>query len=299
MDDLTERFRGLDEMAAPDVWADASTREPIDPGVPSLGRRLTVIGFAAVVALAASGFLFVAFRSPLEMGRSVGGADPLHDVSSRIAIEQLPDQGLTATWSHGEVVREGIPVTVVGPGPEPGGSETSSPRPGSISEFLKVNGFSLDSSALGAVSPQPLALPSDTIIDTVGVDDVMLMAFAEEGGVEWGKMTALRAPTDLRLLDVGTRYRIVVVGLGQADSLFQFAFDIDVLAPARDLVAMPDVVGTQIGDAIRDSRSSDSSSPGSRSKTTASSDGRVPTMSSRRTQPGGARLPSAPTSRSP
>ena len=48
------------------------------------------------------------------------------------------------------------------------------------------------------------------------------------GYVEWDPMTARRTPTDLLGLEGGARYRIVVIGRGPDDVLFQFAFDVDV-----------------------------------------------------------------------
>jgi hypothetical protein len=69
MDDLTERFRGLDRIDAPDLWAEATTRSPAVPSEPSLRRRLGVIVFSAAIALAAFAIVVVAFR---ETGPSPG-----------------------------------------------------------------------------------------------------------------------------------------------------------------------------------------------------------------------------------
>jgi hypothetical protein len=62
MDDLSERFRGLDQIDAPDVWSEAMRRQPGDRTEPSLARRVAVIAFATVIALGAFGIVVVALR---------------------------------------------------------------------------------------------------------------------------------------------------------------------------------------------------------------------------------------------
>ena len=77
-----------------------------------------------------------------------------------------------------------------------------------------------------------MSIPADVPIDSN--EETVLIAFrAGEGQgagyVEWDPMTARRTPTDLLGLESGARYRIVVIGRGPDDVLFQFAFDIDVM----------------------------------------------------------------------
>jgi hypothetical protein len=79
MDDLTQRFRGLDEINAPDVWSEATTRQPTAPSEPSLGRRLGVIVFAAMIGIGALGLTFTALR---ENGRTTGSDSATPGVNS-------------------------------------------------------------------------------------------------------------------------------------------------------------------------------------------------------------------------
>lgn len=100
MDDLTQRFRGLDQIDAPDVWPDATTRQTVVPNEPSLGRRLGVIAFAAVIAFASFAMIAVAFReagqtpgsdaSPSSGMVESGGSYVLSDLSVRF-LPRGPD----------------------------------------------------------------------------------------------------------------------------------------------------------------------------------------------------------------
>ena len=71
MDNLTERFHGLDDVVVPDVWTDAASRTPRPHERPPLGARLAVMGFAAIIAVGGLGFAFSALR---EGATSVGPA---------------------------------------------------------------------------------------------------------------------------------------------------------------------------------------------------------------------------------
>lgn len=62
MDNLTERFHGLDDVVVPDVWTDAASRTPRPLERPPLGARLAVMGFAAIIAIGGLAFAFSALR---------------------------------------------------------------------------------------------------------------------------------------------------------------------------------------------------------------------------------------------
>jgi WD40 repeat protein len=89
MTDLHERFRELDRLDAPDVWAAVERRgpaRPIDPG-PSPLRRVGIILLAFVIAAAGIAFAAQAFRSdhrrPVQVAPTVS--------NGKIAFAQLSD----------------------------------------------------------------------------------------------------------------------------------------------------------------------------------------------------------------
>jgi hypothetical protein len=105
MDDLTRRFRGLDEIEAPDVWPDATTRALAGPSGPSLGRRLGVIAFAAVIAVSSFALIAVALR---ETGQTHGSDGPstyaFSDIEAGPSKAEPQDLAITFTvaWSSDE-----------------------------------------------------------------------------------------------------------------------------------------------------------------------------------------------------
>jgi hypothetical protein len=232
MTDLNERLRGIDRLSPPDLWEAAQARAEAGVQVPAVspGRRFAIIAASLTIGLAAVAWVVVAIRPesrPPSLGTVPAG-------TSRIDIALAADGAVSASWTYGDAVLLGVAADVLGPGPASvdGAGDQGSPVPGTVTEFLGVEGFSIDYGALGAVEPSAMSIPSDVPITSDG--ETALLAFrAGEGQgagyVEWGQMTALRTPTDLRRLESGGRYRIVVVTLGTDDALFQFAFDIDVM----------------------------------------------------------------------
>jgi len=60
MDEVIERFQGLDSLEMPDVWTEALSREPSPPSPPPTGRRLAIAAF--ILGLAVVAIVFSAFR---------------------------------------------------------------------------------------------------------------------------------------------------------------------------------------------------------------------------------------------
>ena len=235
MNDLAERLRQIERNPSPDLWEEIASRPAQASATvqPSGWRRATIIAASLAIGFAAVAWVVVAFR-PESGPPSIGSVTT---DGSRLDISRATDGSLSASWTYGDTVRLGVPVDVLASRPTVNGAEDqSSPKPGPVSEFLGIEGFSIDWVALGAVEPTVMSIPADVPI--ASSEETVLLAFrAGEGQgagyVEWGEMTILRTPTDLRLLESGGRYRIVVVGGGTDDALddalFQFAFDIDIM----------------------------------------------------------------------
>jgi hypothetical protein len=254
MTDLHERLRQIERNPSPDLWEEITDR-PVG-SVPRTQtqhgwRRVAIIAASLAIGLAAVAWAVVAIR-PESRPPSIGSVPA---GTSQIDITLAADGSASASWTYGDTVLLGVPAAVVGPGPvsADGGGNQPSPVPGTLTEFLGVEGFSIDYEALGSVEPSVMSIPADVPIASDG--ETALLAFrAGEGQgagyVEWGQMTVLRTPTDLRQLESGGRYRIVVVALGDEDVLFQFAFDVEVTPPVQVADASSNEVSTtyRLGD---------------------------------------------------
>ena len=202
MDDLHERLRQIERNPSPDLWEEITDRDV--GSVPRTAtqhgwRRVAIIAASLAIGLAAVAWVVVAIR-PESRPPSIGSVPA---GTSRIDIAPAGDGSLSASWTYGDKVLLGVPADVLGPGPTSvdGAGNQGSPKPGTVTEFLGVEGFSIDYGALGAAEPPAMSIPADVPI--ASNEETALLAFrAGEGQgagyVEWGEMTALRTPTDLR-----------------------------------------------------------------------------------------------------
>jgi len=105
MDDLIERFRGLDEVESPDVWGDATSRKPRPSRAPAGGRRILIAVFALGLAVAAVGFAFVALRVEHEPN-DVIGSTPSPQVGVVMAAHEHLESLLGRLWTARAILSE-------------------------------------------------------------------------------------------------------------------------------------------------------------------------------------------------
>lgn len=243
MTDLNERMRGIDRLTAPDMLEEARTRaaHPLG-GLPTRlhpVRKLAIISAALAIGLTAVSVIFVAFRptsAPLSpIGESAG------DRVALVTVDASEQTGPTANLSYADMDRAGIPVEIIRQGPT---FHDDAPK-GMVSDLLGWPSFTADIPALAAIRLDPISIPADVRLQSSSLD-LIAIAFAQsEGEAEWNEFTLLDVPTNLRLLDVGRRYRIVLVGRTGDDAVVQFAFEVDIDRPftSDDLVLLVSSAG--------------------------------------------------------
>ena len=233
MTDLAEFLRQVERNPSPELWGDIESRatEPGAPAPEPASRSRLVAGLiAAVVAVAAFAFAFVAFVGPGSPDRP---SPATSDAVSEIKIEGTVGD-LSATWSLGGRSWAGVPVDVVVPVEDPDAPSKENTFSLKGAEFFGLKAFSVDTTSLRQASLDPIPVPADALIASAP-QSVMLLAFSFRDtpgsdttiGPERSMTPLFPTPTDIHVLDPGP-YRFVAVGRTSDGSLFQFGFAVDI-----------------------------------------------------------------------